>query len=44
MMRNLFAFDVKLTLVEPQPGYPDGNTRDGYGAMMEVAYVAQYTT
>ncbi|KAL1842341.1 hypothetical protein VTJ49DRAFT_5509 [Mycothermus thermophilus] len=24
------------------PGYPDGNTLDGYGAMMEVGYVAQY--
>jgi len=26
------------------PGYPDGNTQDGYGAMMEVAYVAHYST
>lgn len=27
-----------------QPGYPDGNTRDGYGSMMEVGYVALYTS
>jgi hypothetical protein len=27
-----------------QPGYPNGNTRDGYGAMMEVGYVAQYSS
>jgi beta-glucanase (GH16 family) len=26
------------------PGYPNGNTLDGYGAMMEVGYVAQYTS
>ncbi|KAK3352747.1 concanavalin A-like lectin/glucanase domain-containing protein [Lasiosphaeria hispida] len=26
------------------PGYPDGNTRDGYGSMMEVGYVALYTS
>lgn len=26
------------------PGYPDGSTRDGYGAMMEVGYVAHYST
>jgi beta-glucanase (GH16 family) len=26
------------------PGYPDGNTQDGYGAMMEVAYVAHYSS
>jgi beta-glucanase (GH16 family) len=26
------------------PGYPDGNTWDGYGSMMEVGYVAHYTT
>ncbi|KAK0636743.1 secreted glucosidase [Bombardia bombarda] len=26
------------------PGYPNGNTLDGYGAMMEVAYVAHYST
>lgn len=24
------------------PGYPNGNTLDGYGSMMEVAYVAHY--
>lgn len=27
-----------------QPGYPDGNTQGGYGAMMEVGYVAQYSS
>ncbi|KAK3687944.1 putative endo-1,3(4)-beta-glucanase [Podospora appendiculata] len=26
------------------PGNPNGNTLDGYGAMMEVAYVATYST
>jgi beta-glucanase (GH16 family) len=26
------------------PGYPNGNTLDGYGAMMEVGYVAQYSS
>ncbi|KAK4188244.1 concanavalin A-like lectin/glucanase domain-containing protein [Podospora australis] len=26
------------------PGYPNDNTQDGYGSMMEVAYVAQYST
>ncbi|KAL2267357.1 hypothetical protein VTJ83DRAFT_4634 [Remersonia thermophila] len=26
------------------PGYPNDKTKDGYGAMMEVAYVAQYAT
>ncbi|KAM5349887.1 hypothetical protein ACJ41O_006392 [Fusarium nematophilum] len=26
------------------PGYPNGNTGDGYGSMMEVAYVAHYST
>lgn len=26
------------------PGYPNANTQDGYGSMMEVAYVAQYST
>ncbi|KAJ6440591.1 endo-1,3(4)-beta-glucanase [Purpureocillium lavendulum] len=26
------------------PGYPNGNTQDGYGSMMEVAYVAVYST
>ncbi|KAF5006969.1 hypothetical protein FDECE_6685 [Fusarium decemcellulare] len=26
------------------PGYPNGNTADGYGSMLEVAYVAHYTT
>jgi len=26
------------------PGTPNGGTRDGYGSMMEVAYVAQYTS
>lgn len=25
-----------------QPGNPDESTRDGYGSMMEVAYVAHY--
>ncbi|KAM0369862.1 hypothetical protein ACHAPY_010886 [Fusarium culmorum] len=25
------------------PGYPNGNTCDGYGSMMEVGYVAHYT-
>lgn len=25
-----------------QPGFPNGNTRDGYGSRMEVAYVAHY--
>jgi beta-glucanase (GH16 family) len=25
------------------PGNPDGNTQDGYGSMMEVGYVAQYS-
>lgn len=28
----------------PQPGYPNSATLDGYGAMMEVAYVAQYVS
>ena len=27
-----------------QPGYPNGNTQDGYGSKMEVAYVAVYST
>ncbi|KAK4652369.1 hypothetical protein QC762_610540 [Podospora pseudocomata] len=26
------------------PGYPNGNTADGYGSMMEVGYVAHYST
>ncbi|KAK3904820.1 concanavalin A-like lectin/glucanase domain-containing protein [Staphylotrichum tortipilum] len=26
------------------PGYPNGNTLDGYGAMMEVGYVAHYSS
>jgi beta-glucanase (GH16 family) len=26
------------------PGYPNGATQDGYGSMMEVAYVAHYST
>ncbi|KAK3989396.1 concanavalin A-like lectin/glucanase domain-containing protein [Cladorrhinum sp. PSN332] len=26
------------------PGYPNGNTQDGYGSMMEAAYVAHYST
>ncbi|KAL2131416.1 hypothetical protein VTI74DRAFT_5127 [Chaetomium olivicolor] len=26
------------------PGYPNGNTLGGYGAMMEVGYVAQYSS
>ncbi|KXX74013.1 Beta-glucanase [Madurella mycetomatis] len=26
------------------PGYPNGNTLDGYGAMMEIGYVAQYSS
>lgn len=31
-----------LTVTRLQPGYPDGNTIDGYGSMMEVGYVAHY--
>ena len=27
-----------------QPGYPDDSTQGGYGAMMEVGYVAQYSS
>ncbi len=27
-----------------QPGNPNGNTLGGYGAMMEVGYVAQYSS
>lgn len=27
-----------------KPGYPNSATQDGYGSMMEVAYVAHYTT
>ncbi|KAK7420739.1 hypothetical protein QQX98_002541 [Neonectria punicea] len=26
------------------PGYPNGNTADGYGSMMEVGYVAHYSS
>ncbi|KAJ4406331.1 hypothetical protein N0V85_004534 [Neurospora sp. IMI 360204] len=26
------------------PGYPNGNTQDGYGSMMEVGYVAHYVS
>jgi hypothetical protein len=26
------------------PGYPNGATQDGYGSMMEVAYVSHYST
>ncbi|KPM43945.1 hypothetical protein AK830_g2597 [Neonectria ditissima] len=26
------------------PGYPNGNTGDGYGSMMEVGYVAHYSS
>jgi hypothetical protein len=33
-----------LLLTWYQPGYPDGNTQDGYGSMMEVGYVGHYTS
>ena len=27
-----------------QPGNPNSNTKDGYGSMMEVGYVAHYVS
>jgi hypothetical protein len=35
---------VRVTNSEIQPGYPNDATMDGYGSMMEVGYVAQYST
>ncbi|KAL2121339.1 hypothetical protein VTJ04DRAFT_5366 [Mycothermus thermophilus] len=39
--RSLY-FILNVAVGGDWPGYPDGNTQDGYGAMMEVGYVAQY--
>ncbi|CEJ91542.1 hypothetical protein VHEMI07244 [[Torrubiella] hemipterigena] len=40
---NVF-FILNVAVGGNWPGNPDGNTQDGYGSMMEVAYVAQYST
>ncbi|KAH7014545.1 concanavalin A-like lectin/glucanase domain-containing protein [Microdochium trichocladiopsis] len=37
-----FYFILNMAVGGNWPGYPDGNTLDGYGSMMEVAYVAHY--
>ncbi|EFY99467.1 glycoside hydrolase family 16 protein [Metarhizium robertsii] len=37
-------FILNLAVGGNWPGYPNGNTQDGYGSMMEVAYVAHYST
>jgi beta-glucanase (GH16 family) len=39
--RPLF-FILNVAVGGGWPGNPDGNTQDGFGSMMEVAYVAQY--
>ncbi|KAK4154947.1 concanavalin A-like lectin/glucanase domain-containing protein [Chaetomidium leptoderma] len=41
--RPLF-FILNVAVGGNWPGYPNGNTLDGYGAMMEVGYVAQYSS
>lgn len=33
-----------MRLTSSQPGYPNSATLDGYGAMMEVAYVAHFVS
>jgi beta-glucanase (GH16 family) len=35
-------YPLTVCLMTTGPGYPNGNTLDGYGSMMEVAYVAHY--
>ncbi|PNY24977.1 Uncharacterized protein TCAP_05060 [Tolypocladium capitatum] len=37
-------FILNMAVGGQWPGYPNGNTQDGYGSMMEVAYVAHYST
>jgi beta-glucanase (GH16 family) len=37
-------FILNVTVGGDWPGSPNGNTLDGYGAMMEVGYVAQYSS
>jgi len=37
-------FILNMAVGGSWPGYPNGNTLDGYGAMMEVGYVAQYSS
>ncbi|CAM1502635.1 Fc.00g074110.m01.CDS01 [Cosmosporella sp. VM-42] len=39
-----FYFILNVAVGGSWPGYPNGNTLDGYGNMMEVGYVAHYST
>ena len=36
--------EVMLIIKCLQPGNPNSNTKDGYGSMMEVGYVAHYVS
>ncbi|KAK3389279.1 glycoside hydrolase family 16 protein [Podospora didyma] len=42
LARNPMYFILNMAVGGSWPGYPNGATLDGYGAMMEVAYVALY--
>lgn len=42
--RETLIWAVKADSSYPQPGNPNSSTLDGYGAMMEVAYVAHYVS
>ncbi|KAK3379085.1 glycoside hydrolase family 16 protein [Lasiosphaeria ovina] len=41
---NPMYFILNVAVGGSWPGYPNGATLDGYGAMMEVAYVAHYSS
>ncbi|PHH83093.1 hypothetical protein CDD82_3628 [Ophiocordyceps australis] len=44
LCHNPFYIILNLAVGGNWPGYPDANTLDGWGSMMEVGYVAHYTT
>ncbi|PHH67421.1 hypothetical protein CDD81_31 [Ophiocordyceps australis] len=44
LCHNPFYILLNIAVGGSWPGYPNGNTLDGWGSMMEVGYVAHYTT
>ncbi|KAJ4251487.1 hypothetical protein NW762_011472 [Fusarium torreyae] len=44
LARSPLYFILNVAVGGTWPGYPNGNTQDGYGSMMEVGYVAQYVS
>ncbi|KAG6003925.1 hypothetical protein E4U21_001604 [Claviceps maximensis] len=44
LCHNPMFFILNVAVGGGWPGYPTDSTRDGYGAMMEVAYVAHYSS